>query len=150
MDECQGVAEHRWIGLIVPRNQTAFANKLIKCKTSDSVGTIVSQCVELESSKSVVVAIYGSQNCIQVSSILQLMLSDISYVSWNYLRNEFLLCVFSCERYSTRPRDFFRTKISFWCFDGVKQKLHALFLDAKALILCFGKLFPHVTLLLIF
>lgn len=73
-----------------------------------------------------------------------------SYVSWNYLRNEFLLCVFSCERYSTRPRDFFRTKISFWCFDGVKQKLHALFLDAKALILCFGKLFPHVTLLLIF
>lgn len=46
----EGVAEHRWIGFIVFKNQTTLTNKFINCKTTDSVGTIVSQCAELESS----------------------------------------------------------------------------------------------------
>lgn len=36
----EGVAEHRWIGFIVFKNQTTLTNKFINCKTTDSVGTI--------------------------------------------------------------------------------------------------------------
>lgn len=75
----EGQGEHRWIGFIAFKNQSTITNKFIKCKKkTESVGSIVAQCAELESAQLEVVATYGGQNCLQVpqhlTSIFQLIL----------------------------------------------------------------------------
>lgn len=76
----EGQGEHRWIGFIVFKDQSTITNRFIKCKKTDSVGTIVSQCPEFESAQLEVVVTYGGQNCLQVpqnlTSIFQLMVLD--------------------------------------------------------------------------
>lgn len=102
----QGVPVHRWIGFILFKNQSTLKkNKLIKCKTTNSAGTIVSQCAQLESSQSAVGAIYGSQNCLQVpqhlTSIFQLIMLDSAIpaeVSCTYdMTWTFVMCMFMLE-----------------------------------------------------
>lgn len=39
----EGQGEHRWIGFIVFKDQSTITYRFIKCKKTDSVGTIVSR-----------------------------------------------------------------------------------------------------------
>lgn len=102
----QGVPVHRWIGFILFKNQSTLKKKQThQIQTTNSAGTIVLQCAQLESSQSAVGAIYGSQNCFQIpqhlTSIFQLKVLDSAIpaeVSCTYdMTWTFVMCMFMLE-----------------------------------------------------
>lgn len=148
----QGVPVHRWIGFILFKNQSTLKkNKLIKCKTTNSAGTIVSQCAQLESSQSAVGAIYGSQNCFQVpqhlTSIFQLIMLDSAIpaeVSCTYdMTWTFVMCMFMLEIECKAKRLLYNENqlLMFWWRSTETTIILQAFLrpDSNVWVICYYK-----------